>query len=224
MDSGEGRLRKPSQGPHASSALGRVLRPRPGLRSFGENSDPSGTGSKGPCTTPGPSPHSEIGPWAESTPPAPTTPSLHGTSTQLGVERCSTLLPGAPSPSPWKTTPPPPPINPRVSPSLEEGKRGRRGRRSCRGLGKGYGHSVIFLAYFLTTLSSLKRNRDRLTVRQFCRTGMGLYRAMVRALCAIDCLYILCAPGCPPCRLPPAPRPPPAPTTTPAAAPEPPPP
>lgn len=107
VDSGEGRLRKPSQGPHASSALGRVLRPRPGLRSFGENSDPSGTGSKGPCTTPGPSPHSEIGPWAESTPPAPTTPSLHGTSTQLRVERCSTLLPGAPSPSPWKTTPPP---------------------------------------------------------------------------------------------------------------------
>lgn len=133
--------------------------------------------------------------------------------------------PVPPLPAPGRPPPPPPPpINPRVSPSLEEGKRGRRGRRSCRGLGKGYGHSVIFLAYFLTTLSSLKRNRDRLTVRQFCRTGMGLYRAMVRALCAIDCLYILCAPGCPPCRLPPAPRPPPAPTTTPAAAPEPPPP
>lgn len=55
-------------------------------------------------------------------------------------------------------------------------------------LHKGYGHSVIFLAYFLTTLSSLKRKRERLSVKQFCRTGMGLYSAMVRALCAIDCL------------------------------------
>lgn len=140
-----------------------------------ENSDPSRTGSEAPTqapiTTPGPSPRSGI-----HFPGSPT-PSLHGSSTQLGVERFSTLLPGAPSPSPWKT--PPPPINPRVSlPAWKRGSGGRRGRRSCRGSlpgsGKGYGHSVIFLAYFLTTLSSLKRNRDRLTVRQFCRTGMGL--------------------------------------------------
>ena len=39
---------------------------------------------------------------------------------------------------------------------------------------KGYGHSVIFLAYFLTKLSSLKMNSDRLTVKQFWRTGIGL--------------------------------------------------
>lgn len=53
---------------------------------------------------------------------------------------------------------------------------------------KGYGHSMIFLAYFLTTLSSPKMNRDLLTVKQFSLTGMGLYKAMVRARCALVCL------------------------------------
>lgn len=53
---------------------------------------------------------------------------------------------------------------------------------------KGYGHSVIFLAYFLTMLSSPKMKRDLLTVKQFSRTGMGLYKAMVRARCALVCL------------------------------------
>ena len=53
---------------------------------------------------------------------------------------------------------------------------------------KGYGHSVIFLAYFLTTLSSPKMKRDLLTVKQFSLTGIGLYRAMVRARCALVCL------------------------------------
>lgn len=53
---------------------------------------------------------------------------------------------------------------------------------------KGYGHSVIFLAYFLTTLSSPKMKRDLLTVKQFSLTGMGLYKAMVRARCALVCL------------------------------------
>lgn len=56
------------------------------------------------------------------------------------------------------------------------------------GIRKGYGHSVIFLAYFLTTLSSPKMKRDLLTVKQFSLTGMGLYRAMVRARCALVCL------------------------------------
>lgn len=72
---------------------------------------------------------------------------------------------------------------------------------------KGYGHSVIFLAYFLTKLSSLKMNRERLTVKQFCLTGIGLYRAIVLARWAMDCLYTLC-PGGPPCLLPPRPTPP----------------
>lgn len=72
---------------------------------------------------------------------------------------------------------------------------------------KGYGHSVIFLAYFLTKLSSLKMNKERLTVKQFCRTGIGLYRAIVLARWAMDCLYILWACG-PPCLLPPRPGPP----------------
>ena len=53
---------------------------------------------------------------------------------------------------------------------------------------KGYGQSRSFLAYFLTMLSSPKMNRDLLTVKQFCRTGIGLYKAIVRALCAFDCL------------------------------------
>lgn len=53
---------------------------------------------------------------------------------------------------------------------------------------KGYGHSMIFLAYFLTTLSSPKMKRDLLTVKQFSLTGMGLYKAMVRARCALVCL------------------------------------
>lgn len=44
------------------------------------------------------------------------------------------------------------------------------------------------LAYLRTTLSSLKTKSERLTVKQFCLTGMGLYSAMVRARCAIDCL------------------------------------
>lgn len=52
----------------------------------------------------------------------------------------------------------------------------------------GYGHSVMRLAYLRTTLSSLKTKSERLTVKQFCLTGMGLYSAMVRARCAIDCL------------------------------------
>lgn len=58
----------------------------------------------------------------------------------------------------------------------------------CCRIEKGYGHSVIFLAYFLTTLSSPKMKRDLLTVKQFSLTGMGLYRAMVRARCALVCL------------------------------------
>lgn len=53
---------------------------------------------------------------------------------------------------------------------------------------KGYGQSMSFLAYFLTMLSSPKMNKDLLTVKQFCRTGIGLYKAIVRALCAFDCL------------------------------------
>lgn len=47
--------------------------------------------------------------------------------------------------------------------------------------------------------------RDRLTVRQFCLTGIGLYMAIVRALWAIVCLYILCTPGGAGCRLAPLP-------------------
>lgn len=80
---------------------------------------------------------------------------------------------------------------------------------------KGYGQSMSFLAYFLTMFSSPKRKSDLLTVKQFCRTGMGLYKAIVRALCALVCLK---APGVPPagaegpCRLrfwsePPSPEP-----------------
>lgn len=72
---------------------------------------------------------------------------------------------------------------------------------------KGYGHSVIFFAYFRMILSSLKMKRDRLTERQFCLTGIGLYMAIVRALWAIVCLYILCPPGGPGCRLTPLPGP-----------------
>lgn len=53
---------------------------------------------------------------------------------------------------------------------------------------KGYGHSMILLAYFRTTLSSLKMKSDLFWVKQFCRTGMGLYSAMVRARCALVCL------------------------------------
>ena len=54
---------------------------------------------------------------------------------------------------------------------------------------------MSFLAYFLTMFSSPKRKSDLLTVKQFCRTGIGLYRAIVRALCALVCLK---APGVPP--------------------------
>lgn len=47
---------------------------------------------------------------------------------------------------------------------------------------------MSFLAYFLMILSSPKMNNDLFTVKQFCRTGMGLYKAMVLALWALDCL------------------------------------
>lgn len=47
---------------------------------------------------------------------------------------------------------------------------------------------MIFLAYFLTMLSSPKMKSDLLTVKQFSRTGMGLYKAIVRARCALVCL------------------------------------
>lgn len=50
-------------------------------------------------------------------------------------------------------------------------------------------------------------NRERLTVKQFCRTGIGLYRAIVLARWAMDCLYTLW-PGGPPCLPPPRPGPP----------------
>lgn len=46
---------------------------------------------------------------------------------------------------------------------------------------------MIRLAYFLMMLSSAKMKSDLLTVRQFCRWGTGLYRAMVRARCALAC-------------------------------------
>lgn len=52
---------------------------------------------------------------------------------------------------------------------------------------EGYGHSINLLAYLRMMLSSAKMKRDLLTVRQFCRWGTGLYRAMVRALCALAC-------------------------------------
>ena len=140
MDSGEGQLGKPSQGlppPRSFPCPGQSAQALAGSMLIPENSDPPGTGSKGPCTTPRAQPsfrnrslegiHS---PWH------PPTPSLHSSSTQIGVERRSALLPGAPSPTPWKTPPPLPPINPRVSlPAWKRGSGGRRGRRSCRGFG-----------------------------------------------------------------------------------------
>lgn len=46
---------------------------------------------------------------------------------------------------------------------------------------------MIRLAYFLMMLSSANMKSDLLTVRQFCRWGTGLYRAMVRARCALAC-------------------------------------
>lgn len=52
---------------------------------------------------------------------------------------------------------------------------------------EGYGHSMIRRAYFLMMLSSANMKSDLLTVRQFCRWGTGLYRAMVRARCALAC-------------------------------------
>lgn len=52
---------------------------------------------------------------------------------------------------------------------------------------EGYGHSMIRFAYFLMMLSSANMKSDLLTVRQFCWWGTGLYRAMVRARCALAC-------------------------------------
>lgn len=79
-----------------------------------------------------------------------------------------------------------------TSVQLEADKEGARDKTTLqRGVTvgkKGYGQSMSFLAYFLTMLSSPKMNRDLLTVKQFCRTGIGLYKAIVRALCAFDCL------------------------------------
>lgn len=46
-NSGEGRLRKPSQGPHGTPALASAPRPQPRSQRIRENSDPSETGSKG---------------------------------------------------------------------------------------------------------------------------------------------------------------------------------
>lgn len=46
---------------------------------------------------------------------------------------------------------------------------------------------MILLAYFLMMLPSANMKSDLLTVRQFCRWGTGLYRAMVRARCALAC-------------------------------------
>lgn len=50
-------------------------------------------------------------------------------------------------------------------------------------------------AYFLMMLSSAKIKSDLLTVRQFCRWGTGLYRAMVRALCALACFMEAVSPA-----------------------------
>lgn len=60
---------------------------------------------------------------------------------------------------------------------------------------KGYGHSMIRRAYFLMMLSSANMKSDLLTVRQFCRWGTGLYRAMVRARCALACFMEAVSPA-----------------------------
>lgn len=54
---------------------------------------------------------------------------------------------------------------------------------------------MIRLAYFLMTLSSAKMKSDLLTVRQFCRCGTGLYRAMVRARWALACFMEAVSPA-----------------------------
>lgn len=54
---------------------------------------------------------------------------------------------------------------------------------------------MIRLAYFLIMLSSAKMKSDLLTVRQFCRWGTGLYRAMVRARCALACFMEAVSPA-----------------------------
>lgn len=60
---------------------------------------------------------------------------------------------------------------------------------------QGYGHSMNRLAYFLMMLSSANMKSDLLTVRQFCRWGTGLYRAMVRARCALACFMEAVSPA-----------------------------
>lgn len=60
---------------------------------------------------------------------------------------------------------------------------------------KGYGHSMKRFAYFLMMLSSANIKSDLLTVRQFCRWGTGLYRAMVRARCALACFMDAVSPA-----------------------------
>lgn len=60
---------------------------------------------------------------------------------------------------------------------------------------QGYGHSMILRAYFRMMLSSAKMKSDLLTVRQFCRWGTGLYRAMVRARCALACFMEAVSPA-----------------------------
>lgn len=62
-------------------------------------------------------------------------------------------------------------------------------------LKKGYGHSMNLRAYFLMMLSSANMKSDLLTVRQFCRWGTGLYRAMVRARCALACFMEAVSPA-----------------------------
>lgn len=54
---------------------------------------------------------------------------------------------------------------------------------------------MIRLAYFLMMLSSANMKSDLLTVRQFCRWGTGLYRAMVRARCALACFMEAVSPA-----------------------------
>ncbi|CAL8344958.1 unnamed protein product [Merluccius merluccius] len=67
-------------------------------------------------------------------------------------------------------------------------------------------------------LSSAKMNSDLLTVRQFWRCGTGLYRAMVRARCALACFRDPDVPDAETASWPSADAPPPPPPLPPSAA------
>lgn len=105
-------------------------RPEPAPSSFRRTPNPPDLARKAPARPQAPDliPESVHSPLPPASPPQTHSQASRIAQPSSRWKDSFTLLPGPPSPSPWKTpSSSPPPINPRVSLSLEEGRRREEG-------------------------------------------------------------------------------------------------